>query len=96
MALGDASQYQPSLAGRLLLFLLTVGGAALFTSTHRFYGREADPAYFVGLTCCWKCGPDAMSPVVYLAFFVALTCTCFPRASSWRSITAAVGLLISC
>lgn len=96
-----ASGYRPALQpGRLLLFLLTLSGAALvYVDYHRFYGREAGSSLFLvglGLKLMEMRTRRDVYLVVYLAFFVALTQYLFSQSIALAVYTlAAVGLLIS-
>ncbi|BBA35586.1 transglutaminase family protein [Methylocaldum marinum] len=96
-----ASGYRPALQpGRLLLFLLTVAGAALvYVDYHRFYGREAGSSLFLvglGLKLMEMRNRRDVYLVVYLAFFVALTQYLFSESIALAVYTlAAVGLLFS-
>jgi transglutaminase-like putative cysteine protease len=96
-----ASGYKPALQpGRLLLFLLTIAGAALvYVDYHRFYGREAGSSLFLvglGLKLMEMRNRRDVYLVVYLAFFVALTQYLFSESIVLAVYTlAAVGLLIS-
>jgi len=93
--------YRPTLQpGRLLLFLLTLAGAALvYVDYHRFYGREAGSSLFLvglGLKLMEMRNRRDVYLVVYLAFFVALTQYLFSQSIALAVYTlAAVGLLIS-
>jgi len=93
--------YRPALKpGRLLLFLLTLSGAALvYADYHRFYGREAGSSLFLvglGLKLMEMRTRRDVYLVVYLAFFVALTQYLFSQSIALAVYTlAAVGLLIS-
>lgn len=96
-----ASGYRPALQpGRLLLFLLTLAGAALvYVNHHRFYGREAGSSLFLvglGLKLMEMRTRRDVYLVVYLAFFVALTQYLFSQSIVLAVYTlAAVSLLIS-
>ncbi|WP_434149111.1 transglutaminase TgpA family protein [Methylocaldum gracile subsp. desertum] len=96
-----ASGYRPALLpGRLLLFLLTLSGAALvYVDYHRFYGREAGSSLFLvglGLKLMEMRNRRDVYLVVYLAFFVALTQYLFSQSIALAVYTlAAVALLIS-
>ncbi|HYE37728.1 DUF3488 and transglutaminase-like domain-containing protein [Methylocaldum sp.] len=97
LALGYRPALQP---GRLLLFLLTLSGAALvYVDYHRFYGREAGASLFLvglGLKLMEMRNRRDVYLVVYLTFFVALTQYLFSQSIPLAIYTlAAVGLLIS-
>jgi transglutaminase-like putative cysteine protease len=95
---GAALYRKVSLPSKAVLFVLTLGGAAVvFWQYHRFWGQEAGSSLFIvmlGLKLMELKNLRDAYLVVFLAFFVALTQYLFSQSIPMAAYTLAVVVLL--